>query len=253
MDQTASLAQTRKLLGLPVGIDYEGGVYIGMKKLVLIPIVLAVTVLAGFPVVFASQSTPFNGSFSGSFTMTSQTTATITGTGQLEHLGKTTFVALATVTGPASCQGGFTATEQDTFTAANGDKLFSSSNDVACPTSATTFHFAGSWSITGGTGRFEHSSGTGSVDVTGVETSSTSDASRFSGAIMLSVSISPSNGSSPTIHLSPNKVTLSSGGTASAVLTVTTTGTTSLGSYTVTIQGANGNLSHSATLSLLVQ
>src|SRR5207302_2851285 len=55
-----------------------------------------------------------------------------------------------------------------------GDKLFSSSNDVACPTSATTFHFTGSWSITGGTGRFEHSSGTGSVDVTGVETSSTS-------------------------------------------------------------------------------
>src|SRR5438309_7442346 len=82
---------------------------------------------------------------------------------------------------------------------------------------------------------------------------STSYASRFSGTIMLSVSISPSNGSSPTIALNPNKVTLSPGGTASAVLTVTTTGTTSPGSYTVTIQGANGNLSHSATLSLLVQ
>src|SRR5438309_10911631 len=43
---------------------------------------------------------------------------------------------------------------------------------------------------------------------------STSYASRFSGAIMLSVSISPSNGSSPTVALNPNKVTLSSGGTA---------------------------------------
>jgi len=62
----------------------------------------------------------------------------------------------------------------------------------------------------------------------------------FSGTIMLSVSISPSNGSSPTIAVSPNKVTLSSGVTASAVLTVTTTGTTSPGSYTITIQGANG-------------
>src|SRR5207302_4623423 len=118
MDQTASPAQSGKLLGPPVRINYDGGVYIGMKKLVLIPIVLAVMVLAGFPLVFASHSTPFNGSFSGSFTMTSQTTATITGTGQLEHLGTTTFVALATVTGPASCQGGFTATEQDTFIAA---------------------------------------------------------------------------------------------------------------------------------------
>src|SRR5438309_11465014 len=169
MDRTASLAQSRRLLGPPIGIDCDGGVYIGMKKLVLIPIVLAVMVLAGFPLVSASHSTPFNGSFSGSFTMASQTAATITGTGQLEHLGTTTFVALATVIGPASCQGGFTATEQDTFIAANGDKLFSPSNDIACLTSATTFHFTGSWTITGGTRRFEHSSGTGTVDVTGGE------------------------------------------------------------------------------------
>src|SRR5207237_6160318 len=75
----------------------------------------------------------------------------------------------------------------------------------------------------------------------------------FSGTIMLRVSISPSSGSSPTIALNPNKVTLSPRGTASAVLTVTTTRTPSPGSYTVTIQGANGNLSHSATLLLLVQ
>jgi len=105
-----------------------------MKKLVMIPIVLAVMVLAGFPVVFASHSTPFNGSFSGSFTVASQTMATITGTGHLEHLGETNLMALSTVTGSASCEGGFTATEQETFTAANGDKVFTSSNDVLCPT-----------------------------------------------------------------------------------------------------------------------
>jgi len=145
-----------------------------MKKLVLIPILLAVMVLAGFPVVFASHSTPFNGSFSGSFTLTSQTTATITGTGNLQHLGKTNLTALSIVTGSASCEGGLTATEQDTFTAANGDKVFSSANEVICPTSPTTFTLTGPWTITGGTGRFEHASGTGSVDITAVETSSTS-------------------------------------------------------------------------------
>jgi hypothetical protein len=83
--------------------------------------------------------------------------------------------ALASATGSASCQGGLTVTEQDTFTAANGDKLFSSSNDIACPTSAATFHFTGSWTITGGTGRFEDASGTGSIDYAAVETSSTSE------------------------------------------------------------------------------
>ena len=104
---------------------------------------------------------------------------------------------------------------------------------------------------------FQMRAGPSALNVTrgsaGTSTVYLTSAGGFSGTIMLSVSISPSNGSSPTIALNPNKVTLSPGGTASTVLTVTTTGTTSPGSYTVTIQGANGNLSHSATLSLLVQ
>src|SRR5712692_54599 len=146
-----------------------------MKRLILIPTILGVLAMLGaFPVAFASHSTPFNGSFSGSFTLTSQTTATITGTGHMEHLGETTFGALSTVTGSASCQGGFTTTEQDTFTAPNGDKVFSLANEIVCPTSAHTFHLDGPWTITGGTGRFEHASGSGSVHVTAVETSTTS-------------------------------------------------------------------------------
>ncbi|OLE70904.1 hypothetical protein AUF78_04485 [archaeon 13_1_20CM_2_51_12] len=145
-----------------------------MKRLVLIPTVLAVMALGVFPVAFASHSTPFNGSSSGSFTLTSQTTATITGTGHLEHLGKTSFAATSTVTGSASCHNGLTATEQDTFTAANGDKLFASADEVLCPTSADTFALSGPLTITGGTGRFEHASGTGSVQISGVMTSMTS-------------------------------------------------------------------------------
>jgi hypothetical protein len=146
-----------------------------MKRLIIIPSILAVLgMLGAVPVAFAAHSTPFNGTFSGSFTLTSQTSATITGTGHLEHLGKTSFAAAAADTGPAECQGGFVANEQESYTAANGDKVFSSSNDVGCPTSPNTFHITGSWIITGGTGRFEHASGTGSINVDGVQTSSTS-------------------------------------------------------------------------------
>src|SRR6267143_1235689 len=147
-----------------------------MKRLVLIPAVLAVMVLAAFPAVFATHSTPFNGSFSGSFALTSSgTKATITGSGVREHMGETSFAASSTITGPAaSCEHGFTATEQETFTAANGDKVFTSSNDVLCPTSANTFQITGSWTITGGTGRFEDASGTGTFHALGVMTSSTS-------------------------------------------------------------------------------
>ena len=152
--------------------DYDRGVC-NLKNLVMIPVVLGVMVLATFPVVFASHSTPFNGSFSGSFTFTSQTAATVSGTGQLSHLGKTTFAAVSTTTGPASCQGGFVATEQDTFTAANGDKLFITANETACPTSTTSFQLTGPLTITGGTGRFEHASGSGSVDINAVMTSQT--------------------------------------------------------------------------------
>jgi len=155
-------------------MDYDGGVYIRMKRLVLIPAALAIMALAAFPVVFASHSEPLNGSFSGTFTLTSQTKATITGSGHLQHFGETSFAALSSVTGSASCQGGFTADEQETYTAANGDKVFTSSNDVLCPTYTNTFQITGSWTITGGTGRFEDASGTGTFHASGVMTSSTS-------------------------------------------------------------------------------
>ncbi len=152
-----------------------------MKKMIVIPTILAVVSLLGvFPVAFASHSTPFNGRFSGNFTLTSQTTATITATGNLEHLGLTTFAGSASAgQGSASCKGGFIVTEQDTFTAANGDKLFSSTHDVICPTSQTTDQVTGSWLITGGTGRFADAVGSGSTQGSAVATSMTAGTFSF--------------------------------------------------------------------------
>ncbi len=146
-----------------------------MKRLILIATILAVLAMLGaFPVAFATHSRPFNGSASGSVTATSQTTVTITGTGHLEHLGKTMFAGTGTLTGRSEC-GGFTATEQDTLTA-NGDEVFISASDVICPTSNPNelpFHaqLTASLTITGGTGHFAHASGSGTAQVSIVMTS----------------------------------------------------------------------------------
>lgn len=139
-----------------------------MKSLVVAPIILAfLAVVGAFPLGFAVHSTPFNGRFTATATMVSQTMTSVTGQGNFEHLGKMAFSSASTVTGEASNCQGFVGTEQVTLTAANGDKVFISSKDVFCATSsfdATPFtsQLTASFTITGGTGRFAVASGSGS-------------------------------------------------------------------------------------------
>ena len=110
----------------------------------------------------------------GPFTDTSATTVLITGTGYYDHLGFTTLRFPSTITGNAAC-GGFTATEQDTYTGANGDSVFQTVHDTICPTSTPgTFQLNGSFTVTGGTGRFIHASGSGAVSASVNFTSATS-------------------------------------------------------------------------------
>jgi hypothetical protein len=156
-----------------------------MKRLILIPSILAIlAITGGFPIVFSTHSTPFNGSFSGTFTITSTTPttkATITATGNYEHLGKTTVLGKASMTGASEC-GGFTATEQETFTAANGDQIFATAIDVACPTSnPNVIHVTASSTITGGTGRFAHASGSFTTQVSATAASPTATTGTISG------------------------------------------------------------------------
>jgi hypothetical protein len=144
-----------------------------MKFLILAMLGL-LTILGAFPPAFASHSTPFNGSGTGTFIDTSPTTVLITGTGYYDHLGRTTLRFPSTITGPAAC-GGFTATEQDTYTGGNGDSVFLTVHDTICPTSTpNAFQLNGSFVITGGTGRFTDASGSGTVNASVIFTSSTS-------------------------------------------------------------------------------
>ena len=75
----------------------------------------------------------------------------------------------------------------------------------------------------------------------------------FAGQVNLTTSISPSSGLSPTLALNPNRVTLLSGGTGNAVLTINTSGTTSRGIYTIVVLGVNGTLANSVSITMTVQ
>src|SRR5712692_4886501 len=71
----------------------------------------------------------------------------------------------------------------------------------------------------------------------------------FNGIVSLSSAVSPV-GLSAT--LSASSVSLSAGGNASSVLTVTTTNSTRSGSYTITVNGTSGSVSHTTILTVKV-
>src|SRR5216683_6958248 len=143
-------------------------------KFLTLTVLGLLTVLSAFPAAFATHSTPFDGNGTGTFTDTSPTTVLITGTGYYDHLGFTTLRFPSTITGTAACRG-FTATEHDNYTGANGDSVFLTVNDTICPTSTPgAFQLNGSFTVTGGTGRFADASGSGTVQASVTFTSATS-------------------------------------------------------------------------------
>jgi len=148
----------------PTPTLFRGRLTFGFSLRILPLSILAVLAIVSMsPVAFASSSVPFNGSSTGTFAFTSPTTAALTGTGNYEHLGMTAFAAVATITGTAGC-GGFTTTETDTYTAANGDEVLSSATLTICPTSTSgVFQSSGTFTVVGGTGRFAGASGSGAL------------------------------------------------------------------------------------------
>ncbi len=108
---------------------------------------------------------PFNASYSGTAAFTSATTARFAGTGIASYLGRGTNENHITVSGPASCPGGFANINVETLTAANGDTLvLTGDHDQGCPTGPNAVHGTGDWTVTGGTGRFAGATGQGTFD-----------------------------------------------------------------------------------------
>ena len=80
-------------------------------------------------------------------------------------LGSSATQGHADITGPdSSCPGGIANVNCETLTAANGDSLTITSDDVACPISPNVFHGTGHWVVVGGTSRFSGTAGQGHID-----------------------------------------------------------------------------------------
>lgn len=79
------------------------------------------------------------------------------GTGKALHLGNMTAQSITEVVNLATGEGAASYR----FTAANGDDVLITFVFLAIPTSPTAFSIEGVWQVTGGTGRFEGASGSG--------------------------------------------------------------------------------------------
>lgn len=111
------------------------------------------------------RQVPIHGSYSGTVAFAGPDTVAFNGTGVSSHLGRGANQGIAVITGPdSSIPGGLDNVNTETFTAANGDTLTLTSQDVAIPVAPGVTHGTGSWKVTGGTGRFLNATGKGTID-----------------------------------------------------------------------------------------
>jgi len=117
----------------------------------------------------ASQNLPFRLGDEGTITFTGPSTATTAGTGNANQMGRIESAGSLTIVGEASCgnEVGFAVEMQDTFTAANGDRLMTAITMQLCPIAPGIYHGVGTYVVTGGTGRFAGATGSGVFDGTG--------------------------------------------------------------------------------------
>jgi len=107
----------------------------------------------------------FRATLAGSVAMTSQTTLSFIGAGTATQMGRITNAGSIVITGSdPSCPNAIANVNTETLTTAGGDTLTIVSQDIACPTGPGTVHGTGQWHVTGGTGRFAGTTGTGVAD-----------------------------------------------------------------------------------------
>jgi hypothetical protein len=114
----------------------------------------------------ATAERPWKGQCDVEATITGPTTFLISGTCQLAHLGRATVVTDETIDWAT---GSFTNTS--TYTAANGDVLYTAGSGVAAFGANGAGNLTGTWTAAGGTGQFSGATGAAayaeSVQVTG--------------------------------------------------------------------------------------
>jgi hypothetical protein len=135
----------------------------GRPLLIVVVLALAAFVLAAAPAYAGDVLVPIHGSYSGTLIPTDPTHVVFTGTGISSHLGRGANEGAVVITGVDS-SGCLPNINVETLTAANGDSITITSNDVACPVAPNVVHGIGTWTVTGGTGRFANITGQGTID-----------------------------------------------------------------------------------------
>src|SRR5262245_25043186 len=144
-----------------------------LKALAIVAGAFALLGVAAAPA-SAASSTPLSAACAGTIQVTAadpsgNPTAAAYGGGCMGSLGISSMQGAIVVTGPAPTSvcgnsGGFGAEHTDTLTAANGAKLFLRVVENACGEGPGAYHCTGTYTITGGTGRFVGATGTGTFD-----------------------------------------------------------------------------------------
>lgn len=110
---------------------------------------------------------PFAASFQGHIGFTDETMTAVawSGSGVATRLGRAAGAGNIVLTGrdDVTCPGGIANVHTATLTAADGDAVTLTSQDVSCPLGGGQFHGSGHWTVTGGTGRFASVTGSGSI------------------------------------------------------------------------------------------
>jgi hypothetical protein len=130
--------------------------------------IAALFVLAA-PAALADSVTPdlpFDWSGSGTFVPAPSGGSLFTGTASGTQIGKASIradVPPQPFPIPACGSGSNFLVVPQTLTAANGDAISEIVSGDGCATGPTTFHFTGTYTIVGGTGRFANATGSGSA------------------------------------------------------------------------------------------
>ncbi|HEY6795023.1 MAG TPA: hypothetical protein VI248_10125 [Kineosporiaceae bacterium] len=131
--------------------------------------VLAVTTtfaLADSAPVFAADQVPFKGHYAGVLDPPhGPPPERLTGSGNATHLGASTNSGQGRITGPANrCSDGFAVQNDEVLTSTDdGDQVRITTFTEDCPVSPGVFEAIGTFTVTGGTGRFAGASGGGNI------------------------------------------------------------------------------------------
>jgi hypothetical protein len=111
-----------------------------------------------------ARPVPFADAVAGTVTATGATTLALAGSGLATPLGTFRYAGTVTITSPAGATV-LTDVLTETLTAANGDSITVHCAETATPIGNTgVLHGVDHWTVTGGTGKYAHATGSGTGD-----------------------------------------------------------------------------------------